>query len=488
MIKEINEKQVKEKSLGITARKDEDFSEWFTQVITKAELIEYTDVSGCYVLKPTAYHVWETIQEYMNKGFKKRGVKNMYFPLFIPESYFKKEAEHVKGFTPEVAWVTHSGETKLNERLAVRPTSETIMYSIYPRWIRSYKDLPLKANQWCNVVRWEFRNPMPFLRSREFLWQEGHTAFATKEEAEKEVLDILDFYEQTYKELLALPSLKGKKTEQEKFAGADYTTSLEIFSPSGKVAQACTSHHLGQNFAKAFDIKFIDNKEQVQYVYQNSWGFTTRSIGIMIVTHSDDKGLVLPPRVAENKVVIVPILFEKTKEKVLEEAEKIKKELKELNPILDVREEYSPGWKFNEWEMKGIPLRIEIGPKDIEKESVMVAKRTGGKTSIKITDLKEECKTLLEEIHKELFDKAKALLDASITEANTIEEMIGAVGNKKIALSPLCSSDECEEGLKAKTEGAKTLNIPFDQPSLKNKKCIICDADAEYYVYIGKSY
>ncbi|PIN69915.1 proline--tRNA ligase, partial [Candidatus Woesearchaeota archaeon CG11_big_fil_rev_8_21_14_0_20_43_8] len=282
--------------LGITVKKSENTSEWYTQVIQKAELIEYTDVSGCIVFRPGSYEIWEKLQQYLDSRFSELGVRNAYFPLFIPESYLQKETDHVEGFTPEVAWVTHTGTSKLAERLAVRPTSETIMYPSYAKWIKSHRDLPLLLNQWCNVVRWEFKHPVPFLRTREFLWQEGHTAHATKEGADKEVRRILDIYADTFEKLVAVPVLKGIKSEKEKFAGADYTTSLECFLPNGKAIQGCTSHALGQNFAKVFDIKYLDENSEWKYVWQNSWGFTTRTIGIMILVHSDDKGLVIPPK------------------------------------------------------------------------------------------------------------------------------------------------------------------------------------------------
>jgi len=360
--------------LGLTVTKEQDFSGWYTQLLQKAELIEYSDVSGCYILRPRAYYIWEKIQEYLDKKFKATGVKNTYFPLFIPESLLTKEKEHVEGFSPEVAWVTHAGETKLNERLAIRPTSETIMYAAYAKWIRSYKDLPLLLNQWNSVVRWEFRNPVPFLRSREFLWQEGHSVFATKQEADTEVRERLEIYDQCYNELLCIPTLKGRKSEKEKFAGADYSYSLEAFLPNGRAAQACTSHHLGQNFSRAFNIIYLDNEGQQQYAYQNSWGFSTRSLGIMIMIHSDNKGLILPPAVAECQAVIIPISSEEKKKDILNACKQAQKTLKHFNAFVDDREEHTPGWKYNEWELKGIPLRIEIGPRDLEKDQAVLVR------------------------------------------------------------------------------------------------------------------
>lgn len=368
----------KKQELSITVKKEENISEWYTQVIQKADLMDYTKVSGCIVFKPNSYQIWEKIQEYFDKKIKSIGVKNAYFPLLIPESLLCKEEEHVEGFTPEVAWVTHAGDTKLGERLAVRPTSETVMYDSYSKWIQSYRDLPLRLNQWCSVIRWEFKHPTPFMRNREFLWQEGHTAFATREEAVEEVYQILDFYADIYENLLAIPVNKGVKSIGEKFAGADFTTTVESLSPEGKSIQGGTSHHLGQNFAKAFDISFLDKNQKKQYVHQNSWGITTRTLAGMILIHSDNKGLVLPPRVATNKIVIVPLLFKGKEKKVLDIANKLKEELKEFNPILDDRIEVSAGFKFNEWEMKGIPIRIEIGPRDIENNEIILSRRDSG--------------------------------------------------------------------------------------------------------------
>ena len=375
---------------GIRAKKEENFSEWYIQLIEKAELIEYSPVSGCIILRPTSYAIWESITQFLDKKIKEKGVQNVYFPLLIPENLLKKESKHVEGFSPEVAWVTEAGDSKLNERLAIRPTSETIMYDTFKKWIRSYRDLPLLTNQWANVVRWEFKHSIPFLRTREFLWQEGHTVFATQKESEEHALEMLEDYAKTYEELLAVPVIKGTKTDSEKFAGADITYSIETLLPNGKAIQAATSHCLGQNFSKAFDIKFIDKDEKTKYVYQNSWGFTTRSIGIMIMIHSDNKGLVLPPKVAMNKVVIIPILMEKDKERVIGRTKILKKQLEKYNPILDDRDDIKPGNKFNNYEMKGLPIRIELGPRDLEKNQAVIVRRdTGEKIIVKIKEIKK---------------------------------------------------------------------------------------------------
>ena len=475
----------KESKTGLTAKKS-DFSEWYTQAIQKGELMDYTDVSGAIVIRPNAYHIWEKVQEYIDSRIKKMGVKNAYFPSLIPESLLKKEKEHVKGFNPEVAWVTHTGDTKLAEKLAIRPTSETIMYPSYAKWIRSYKDLPLKINQWNSVVRWEFKHPVPFLRTREFLWQEGHSAFATKEESEEEVSQILDLYASVFEELLAVPVLKGKKSEKEKFAGADYTLSVETLLPNGKAVQGATSHNLGQNFSKVFDISFLDEKGDKKYAWQTSWGLSTRSIGILVSVHGDDHGLVLPPKVAPIQVVIVPVIFEKQKEKILKKAMEIKKSLVGILAHLDSREDYSAGWKFHDWELKGVPIRIEIGPKDLEKDqAVLVRRDTLKKETVKLSSLKKRVQDVLEDIQRNLFKKASAFLKANISVAKSIEEIKSMVNKGKIAKISWCGSDSCEEQIKVKT-GAKTLNIPEkEKPS---GSCIICKKPARAVAYIAKSY
>ncbi|MBN2458997.1 proline--tRNA ligase [Candidatus Woesearchaeota archaeon] len=477
--------------LGITISKARDFSEWYTQVIQKAELIEYSPVSGCMVVRPYAYSVWEAVQAFLDKEFKKLGVQNAYFPLLIPESLLKKEQEHVEGFTPEVAWVTEHGNTKFEERLAIRPTSETIMYDSYSKWIRSYRDLPLKINQWCSVVRWEFKHPVPFLRTREFLWQEGHTVFATKKEADQEVSDILNLYARAYEELYAIPVLRGKKTDHEKFAGADYTVTIEAFMPIGKGVQAASAHLLGQNFAKPFDITYLDKEGKRQYAWQNSWGFTTRSIGIMVAIHGDDKGLIMPPRIAPVQVVIVPILFSNTpavNEKILQLANNIKKELKTIRVELDDSEEYSPGYKFNRWELKGVPLRVEIGPKDLEKDHVILVRRdTGVKESCPISEVVIRVIKLLADIQDDLYTKAKKFLDEHIIKASSLAEIKKAVDGGNIAYAPWCSNYDCEAKVKDET-GAKSLNVPFKQEEPKGNCFCSCGKKAEKYVYFARSY
>jgi len=478
---------MKESQEGITVKKDGDFSEWYTQVIQKAELADYSKVSGCIVFRPRAYHIWETAKENLDKEFKKTGVKNAYFPLLVPESLLNKESEHVKGFKPEVAWVTQTGSSKLNERLAIRPTSETIMYDHYKKWIRSWKDLPLKINQWCNIIRWEFKHATPFLRTREFLWQEGHNVFATEKEVEENTLLMLDVYEKILKEIYAIPVIKGKKSEKEKFAGALYTLSLETLLPNGKAIQCCTSHNLAQNFSKPFDITFLDKNEKKQYAWQNSWGFTTRTIGIMIAIHGDDKGLIVPPRLAETQVVIIPILFDKTKEKVLKKANEIFKLLKDYKVYLDDREDYSPGWKFNEHELNGVPVRIELGPKDLENnQAVLVRRDSLKKENVKFKDLNKKIGETLESIQKNLYEKAKKSLYDNINEVKNLNDAKKIINSGKIAKVNWCTGAKCEEIIKTKIEGAKSLNISLTEKA--RGKCFNCGNDAKGVSYFAKSY
>ena len=471
---------------GITAEKDE-FSEWYVQLLQKAELIEYTDVSGCYVFRPRAFFIWEQVQRYFDNLIKKDGVKNAYFPLLIPRANLIKEQEHVKGFSPEVAWVTRAGNTELSEELAIRPTSETVFYPAFSKWIRSWRDLPLRINQWANMLRWEFENPVPFIRSREFLWQEGHSAFSNKKEADKEAKKIIDFYEDTYKEMYAIPIIKGIKTEKEKFAGADYTLTTEVFLPSGKTAQAATSHGLGQNFAKAFDIKFKDKDESEKYVWQNSWGISTRSIGIAVMMHSDSKGLILSPRVAEIQGIIIPI-FNNGKEKVqvIKEAKKIKASLENFRIEIDDREGYKPGFKFNDWELKGVPLRIEIGPRDIKAKQVIFVRRDNGKKeNVKIKDISKKAGKILEDIHNSLYKKAQKHFKENTIFAKNLDELIFGIKNKKLVKAEWCGNQKCEEMIKFKTEGAKIICV------IKEKakgKCVYCNKPTKEVVYIAKSY
>ena len=478
------EKKSKE---GLTAKKEEDNARWYEEVCLKSELAEFSQVKGTMIIRPRGYFIWEKIQEYFNKNIiEKTKCENAYFPLFIPESFFKKEAEHAKGFQPEVAWID-SKLTAPGERLAIRPTSETIIYDSYSKWIRSYKDLPLRINQWCNIVRWETEATKLFLRSREFLWQEGHCVYETEKECDKETLQYIELYKKLCEELLALPVLIGKKTEKEKFAGAKYTFTIESFMPDGKALQCGTSHNLGQGFAKAFNIEFLGKDEKKHLPWQNSWGISTRLIGAVIMMHSDNKGLVLPPKIAKNQIVIIPILFDKEKENILKETQKISKQLSKFNPILDDREDHSPGWKFSEWELKGIPLRIEIGPKDLEKESVTIVKRnTGEKSQLKIKDLEKKIPKLLDEIHNELFENAKKFLESSIIEAKNWNEFANGIKNKKIIKTEFCNETSCENSIKEKT-GASSRCIPLNSKKILGK-CFSCGKPAKTEIYFARSY
>ncbi|HLD98066.1 MAG TPA: proline--tRNA ligase [Candidatus Nanoarchaeia archaeon] len=484
------DKEKQNKDIGITEKKENDISEWYSQVCLKGELADYGTVKGTMIIRPRGYFIWQTIQDYFNKKIvEKTNAKNAYFPLFIPESFFKKEAQHAKGFSPEVAWIDKS-LTKDGERLAIRPTSETIMYDSYSKWIRSYKDLPLKINQWCNIVRWETQATKLFLRSREFLWQEGHCVYSTKTECKKETINYIKSYQKLCKDLLALPVIVGKKTEKEKFAGAETSYTIEAFMPDGKALQCGTSHELGQGFAKSFNIRFIDENEKSQVPWQNSWGLSTRLIGALVLTHSDDKGLILPPQISENKIVIIPIIKEDSKEKVMKKAKEIANELKSFNPVLDDRLDYSPGFKYNEWELKGIPIRIEIGPKDLEKSQVVLARRDlKEKKEIKLSILKKTIEKELEEMHSNLYNKAENFLKHSIVKADKLSDLIKHVKDKKIVLANFCGDIDCEDSLKEKTQGITTRCIPLDSINKTAKgNCIFCNKKAAYEVLFGRSY
>ena len=475
-----------DKDIGLTVSKEKEFEEWYPQLVLKSGLADYSKVKGCMIIKPHGYAIWENITAYFNKRLKERKVQNAYFPLFIPESFFKKEAEHAEGFSPEVAWIANTEE---GERLAIRPTSETIMYDAYSKWIRSHRDLPLRINQWGNVVRWETKATRLFLRTREFLWQEGHCVYETKEENEKETLIYLEEYKKLLEGQLAIPVLAGRKTDKEKFAGADYTLSIEALMPDGKMLQMGTSHNLGQNFAKSFDISFLGKDEKRYYPWQNSWGLSTRTIGALVMAHGDDKGLVLPPNIAPVQIMIIPIYDDKTKQMVLDEAKEIQISLKQYRVELDANENYTPGWKFHEYELKGVPLRIEIGPKDIEKKSAVLARRdTKKKESVKLKDVAAKAKSILEEIQDNLFKIQKKFLESSIVKAKSMNDLVNAIKDGKIALSPFCNTAECEECIREKTGGAKSINIPFEQQMKIGEKCPQCNKEAKVMCYFGKSY
>ncbi|XP_037079288.1 bifunctional glutamate/proline--tRNA ligase-like, partial [Pollicipes pollicipes] len=504
----------KQTRLGMEAKKNEALSDWYSQVITKSEMIEYYDVSGCYILRPWAYAIWEAIKDFFDGEIKKLGVENCYFPIFVSHAALEKEKTHIADFAPEVAWVTKSGDTELAEPIAIRPTSETVMYPSYARWIQSHRDLPLRLNQWCNVVRWEFKHPQPFLRTREFLWQEGHTAFATQEEAATEVLQILDLYRQIYEHLLAIPVIPGRKTEKEKFAGGDYTTTVEAYvGASGRAIQGGTSHHLGQNFSKMFDIVFEHPETQEkQHVFQNSWGLTTRTLGVMVMVHGDDQGLVLPPRVASVQVVVVPCgitasMKDADRDRLLAACGEYETQLKAagVRCRADLRLNYSPGWKFNHWELKGVPLRLELGPRDLRQgEYVLVRRDTGAKQTHKREALSKEVPAQLEVIQAAMFERAKREQDEHVVVCHDFTEFCSKLDSKCLIQAPYCGEISCEERIKkdsareeavepgAPAMGAKGLCTPFTQPRelAADARCIYpsCTNKPKHYTMFGRSY
>jgi len=475
--------------MGITVKKTEDFSEWYTQVVLKSGLADYAPVKGCMIFREHSYAIWEKIQEIFNEKIKATGHRNVYFPMFIPESFLKKEAAHFQGFVPEVAWVTIGGDRPLDEKLAIRPTSETIMYATYAKWIRSWRDLPIKLNQWCNIVRWETEATKLFLRTREFLWQEGHTAHATKEEADQEVMEILNAYKDVIESYLAIPVLTGMKTENEKFAGALYTTTLEALMPDGKALQMGTSHQLGQNFSKVFGIKFLDQNEKERFVWQTSWGFSTRMIGALVMVHGDDKGLVLPPKVTPIQAVIIPIPYKDVDENlVLAKAKDVYEKLQKrgISVVFDDRTEYTPGWKFNEWELKGVPIRIEIGPRDVKQEQVTLVRRdTFEKIAIKEEKTVNAVAELLVEIQNNLFNRAKKFLEDHITSVKNYTEFKKAL-KKGFIRACWCSNPTCEEKIKEET-GAAIRLIPFEKEE-PFSNCVYCQKEAKEVVYFGRAY
>lgn len=477
--------------LGVSVKKSEDFSEWYTQLVLKSGLADYAPIKGCMVFRELSYAIWEKIQEIFNEKIKRTGHRNVYFPLFIPESFLKKEAEHFAGFVPEVAWVTVGGDTPLEEKLAIRPTSETIIYATFAKWIRSWRDLPIKLNQWCSVVRWETKATKLFLRTREFLWQEGHTAHATEVEANKEVMEILNEYRDLMENYMAIPVLVGRKTENEKFAGALYTTTLEAIMPDGKALQMGTSHNLGQNFSKVFDIKFVGEDEKEHYVWLTSWGISTRIIGALVMVHGDDKGLVLPPKIAPIQAAIIPIPYKDTDmDRILDKAKEIHEKLQKagIALILDDRREYTPGWKFNDWELKGVPMRVEIGPRDLKHGQVTLARRdTFEKITVKEEEVANALLKLLEEIQCNLFNKAKKFLEEKITIVKNykeFKEVLNAKGG--FIKASWCLNPKCEEKIKEET-GATIRLVPFEREKPLSK-CIYCGEEAKELVYFAKSY
>ena len=463
---------------------DVDFAQWYTDVVKKAELCDYASVKGCIVIKPAGYAIWENIQHELDRRFKETGVQNVYMPLFIPESLLDKEKDHVEGFAPEAAWVTLCGNEQLQERLCVRPTSETLFCDFYSRDIHSYRDLPRVYNQWCSVVRWE-KTTRPFLRSREFLWQEGHTAHATAEEAEARTIQMLNVYADFCEEVLAIPVVRGRKTDKEKFAGAEATYTIESLMHDGKALQSGTSHNFGDGFAKAYGIQYAAKDNSLKYVFQTSWGMTTRMIGAIIMVHGDDNGLVLPPRIAPTQVVIVPI--QQKKEGVLDKAFEIKDVLSNFRVKVDDSDK-SPGWKFSESEMRGIPVRVEIGPRDIENnQAVLVRRDTHEKLTVSIDNIEAEVEKLLDTIQHDMLEKARAHRDAHTYEATDFDSFVKTINEKPGFVKAMwCGCQECEDKIKEVT-GATSRCIPFKQEQLSDK-CVCCGKPATKMVYWGRAY
>ncbi|KAK4306721.1 hypothetical protein Pmani_021479 [Petrolisthes manimaculis] len=503
----------KQTRLGLEARKEDNLADWYSQVITKSEMIEYYNVSGCYILRPWSYAIWEHIKDFLDAKIKSIGVENSYFPIFVAKEALEKEKTHIADFSPEVAWVTRSGSSEMAEPVAIRPTSETVMYPAVAKWVQSHRDLPIKLNQWNNVVRWEFKQPTPFLRTREFLWQEGHSAFATKEEALEEVYQVLEFYAQVYEDLLAIPVVRGRKTEKEKFAGGDFTTTTEAFiSASGRAIQGATSHHLGQNFSKMFEIVFEDPEtKQKQYCYQNSWGLTTRTIGVMVMVHGDNKGLVLPPRAAQIQVIIMPVGItakssEQDKVNLIGECNKLEKTLAAngVRVRCDMRDNVTPAWKFNHWELKGVPLRLELGPREVASGEVFAVRRdTGEKQAISRATAGQDISKLLETIHASLYARAQNDLITHKVQVSSWNEFTNKLDQGNLLLAPFCGREECEDAIKkesareetaepgAPAMGAKGLCIPYEQPGdVTGLSCIhpACKTKPQYFTLFGRSY
>ncbi|HBE09457.1 MAG TPA: proline--tRNA ligase [Lachnospiraceae bacterium] len=474
----------KKKVEAITSM-EKDFAQWYTDVVIKSELIGYTSVKGCMAIKPAGYAIWELIQKQLDAKFKETGVENVYMPMFIPESLLEKEKDHVEGFAPEVAWVTHGGLSELQERLCVRPTSETLFCDFYAKDIESYRDLPKVYNQWCSVVRWE-KETRPFLRSREFLWQEGHTAHATAEEAEARTIQMLNVYADFCENVLAIPVIKGQKTEKEKFAGAVATYTIEALMHDGKALQSGTSHNFGDGFARAFGVQYTDKENKLQYVHQTSWGVTTRLIGAIIMVHGDDNGLVLPPKVAPTQVMIVPIMQKKAG--VLEKAEELRSAISAYARVKVDASDKSPGFKFAEQEMRGIPLRLEVGPRDIEAgQAILVRRDNGEKETVAFTDLEKRIPELLQTIQKDMLEKARAHRDANTHTAKNWDEFKDIIENRQGFIKAMwCGETACEEEIKAET-GASTRCMPFAQEEITNV-CVHCGKPAKKMVYFGRAY
>lgn len=470
--------------------KSEDFSRWYIDLIRQAELADYAPMKGMMVIRPYGYAIWENIQRLLDRRIKATGHVNAYFPLFIPESFLRKEMEHLKGFAPEVAWVTQGGEDQLEERLAVRPTSEAIIGFMYSKWIKSWRDLPVLINQWANVVRWE-KVTRPFLRTTEFLWQEGHTAHETYEEAQEETLHILEMYKEFVETELAIPVIHGQKTEREKFAGALDTYAIEALMSDGKALQMGTSHNLGQHFAQVFNIRFEDRNQNLQYVWQTSWGVSTRLIGALVMSHGDDSGLVFPPQVAPIQIIIVPISVGNWKETVVPVAKELQTSLDRagLRVFLDDRTEYTPGWKFSEWEMRGVPLRLELGPRDVKNNQVIAVRRENKeKIALDLAGVEQKVKELLTDIQKSIYEKALASQRENIREVSTYEEFKSVIEDRKGFIKAFwCGSEDCEAKIKEETMATIRV-IPMNQEKSQKGRCVYCQKEAVTIAVFARSY
>ncbi|KAH9385458.1 bifunctional glutamyl/prolyl-tRNA synthetase [Nematocida major] len=499
----------KTQKFSIESSREKEFPKWFKEIITKSEILDYHDINGCYVLRPNGFFIWNTIKTHFTQEIEKLGVKEAYFPMLVSKASLEKEKDHLENFAPEVAWITECGGKPLENPVAIRPTSEAIMYPYFSKWIQSYRDLPLKLNQWCNVLRWETTQTMPFVRGREFLWQEGHTAHLKREDADKEVFEILELYAGVYRDLLAVPVIKGTKSKKETFAGADYTTTVEVFVPStGKGIQAATSHSLGTNFSTMFNITVEDPNVPGSFmpVFQNSWGLSTRSIGVSILVHSDERGVVIPPRVAPIQVVIVPCGLAKSapeedKKKVLEEAEGLEKALKAcgMRVHADLAQNVTPGHKFNHWEVRGVPLRIEVGPKDMKSGQVCLAWRIDKtKKTVPREGIEEAVKSELDSIHETMYHTAKMLQDSCTQRGETLEDLASGLRSGKMSTMVWCGAEECENKIKKATEerdahgvvtatGAKSLCIPFGEEK-PTGPCSMCSNDATCIGLFGRCY
>ncbi|PKL50951.1 MAG: proline--tRNA ligase [Candidatus Riflebacteria bacterium HGW-Riflebacteria-2] len=481
-----NTQNTNKKNMEAVTPKSEDISRWYTDVVLKARMADYSPVKGCMIIRPYGYALWENIQKILDAEFKRLGHQNAYFPMFIPESFLTKEAEHVEGFAPEVAWVTHGGSEELEERLAIRPTSEAIIGHMYAKWIESYRDLPVLINQWANVVRWE-KVTRPFLRTTEFLWQEGHTAHRTHEEACEEVMQMLGVYRKFVEGSLAIPLVTGEKSQKEKFAGALNTYTIEALMPDGQALQSGTSHDLGQNFAKAFDIRFLDSDGERKYAWTTSWGMSTRIIGAAIMVHGDDRGLRLPPKVAPIQAVVIPIVYKDSQDVIIKARELMKRLAAcDIRVHLDDREGFKPGWKYSEYEMMGVPLRVEIGQKDLEKNQVCLVRRdTGEKMFVPDAELETTVQRLMEEIQQTLFNQAAEILKNKTVRALTFAEFVAAIKEKQ-SMADLCwcGSLECEAKFKA--EAGATIRCFNDGPV--DTACVVCGKPAQKRVFVARAY